>query len=100
MKGFTTTADLPPDIQERYELTEPLEGGPVFDFPHYKQYNVDFSKLTEHMADTLVKRRLPWIRRKPEPATTETTPATLPAKSKKAPASGDFAKDSAPEKVV
>jgi len=83
MKGFTTTDDLPPEIRERYELTQPLEGGPVFDFPNYKQYNVDFTKLTEHMADTLVKRRVPWIRRKEVP--TEPEPVA-PPKSKKAPA--------------
>ena len=81
MKGFTTTDDLPPEIQERYELTQPLEGGPVFDFPQYKQYNVDFSKLTEHIADTLVKRRVPWIRPKEVP-----TEPVAPPKSKKAPA--------------
>lgn len=85
MKGFTTTADLPPEIRERYELTQPLEGGPVFDFPNFKQYNVDFTKLTEHMADTLVKRRVPWIRRKEVPDTSEAPAPQKPRKSASAP---------------
>ena len=68
--GFTTTADLPADVQALYELTAPLEGGPRFDLPAVRQYGLDFSQLTLHQADTLVKRKWKGIRLKtitPEP---------------------------------
>lgn len=62
--GFTTTADLPADVQELYELTAALEGGPVFDLPAVRQYDIDFSKLTVHQAEVLVQRKWKGIRRK------------------------------------
>lgn len=61
--GYTTTADLPESLQGKYELTEPLEGGPRFDLPNYRQYGIDFSQLTENQAETLIKRRWPYLRR-------------------------------------
>lgn len=77
--GFTTTADLPPDIQELYELTEPLEGGPVFDMPAHRQSGIDLSQLTVHTAEVLIARKWPYLRRKTIPNTfveepTDTTP--------------------------
>lgn len=68
--GFTTTADLPADVQEKYELTADLEGGPVFDLPNFRQTGIDFSKLTLDQANTLVLRKWPGIRRKPAPVPT------------------------------
>lgn len=82
--GYTTTADLPADVQELYELTAVMEGGPVFDLPNVRQTGVDFSKLTLHQAEVLLKRNWKGIRlkAKPEPtppaAKTPDTPPALP----------------------
>ena len=76
--GFTTNADLPADVQEQYELTADLEGGPVFDLPNFRQTGIDFSKLTLDQANTLVLRKWPGIRRKPAPVPPP-VPAAVPA---------------------
>jgi len=64
MKGYTTTETLPPDVQELYELTSPIQGGPVFDLPSVRQYGIDFSKITLDQADVLLKRKWKGIRLK------------------------------------
>ena len=66
-RHLTTTATLPAAMQELYELTEPLEGGPVFDLPNYRQTGVDFSQLTVDMAENLIARNWPYLRRKAKP---------------------------------
>lgn len=78
-KHITTTATLPPAMQEKYEIVGALEGGPVFDLPNYRQYGVDFSKLEEAMAETLIKRKWPHLRRKEAPAAPAVAPAPEPA---------------------
>ncbi len=78
-KGYTTTADMPADVQEHFELTEDLEGGPVFDLPKYRQTGIDFSQITLHTAETLVKRNWPGIRRREVPAAKQAAPAPEPA---------------------
>ena len=74
-RHITTTATLPPAMQELYEITEPLEGGPVFDLPNYRQTGVDFSKLTHDMAENLLQRKWPYLRRKVVPNTFVEAPA-------------------------
>lgn len=66
-RHLTTTATLPKEMQELYELTEPLEGGPIFDLPNYRQTGVDFSQLTVDMAENLIARDWPYLRRKAKP---------------------------------
>lgn len=85
--GFTTTADLPADVQALYELSAPLEGGPRFDLPAVRQYGIDFSALTTHQADVLLKRKWKGIRLRDIPVgpTIEPEPPTLP-EPRKAPA--------------
>jgi len=81
--GFTTTADLPADIQELYELTMPLEGGPVFDLPAHRQTGIDLSKLTVHTAEVLIARKWPYLRRKVVPNTFVEAPSPAEAQSAK-----------------
>lgn len=74
--GYTTTEDLPADVQALYELTAPLEGGPCFDLPAVRQYDLDFSKLTLHQAQVLLKRKWTGIRLRVVPNTfVESAPA-------------------------
>jgi len=74
---YTTTETLPEAMQELYEITEPLEGGPVFDLPNYRQTGVDFSKLDVTMAEVLIARKWPYLRRK-EPAVAGKTASEPP----------------------
>lgn len=82
-RHYTTTATLPKDMQELYEITEPLEGGPVFDLPNYRQSGVDFSNLDHSMAETLIARKWPYLRRKVVPNTFVEAPSPAEAQSAK-----------------
>lgn len=53
---------LPADLRDKFELTKPLFGGPVFDLPQVGM-RVDFSRLDEKTAVILLKRNWPGIRR-------------------------------------
>lgn len=86
---MTTTNDtLPAALRGKYELTRPLNGGPVFALPAYGFAQIDFSALTEREAELLVRKGWPLLRRvavapariakratpkEPEPDTAETT---------------------------
>lgn len=91
-KHIINTATLPPSIQEKYEIVGSIVGGPVIDLPNYRQYGVDFANLTEEMAENLVKRKWPYIKRRehpvpppaPElPAEPSADPATEPSTDEK-----------------
>lgn len=59
-----TTDQLPEAVKQQYELTEPLQGGPVFGLPHYGESEIDFSKMTLAQADNLVRNGYPGLDRK------------------------------------
>jgi hypothetical protein len=61
----TTTETLPAEVRERFEFTEPLEGGPKFAFPSYGQGTVDFSTIELPVVEALVKAGFPYLREKP-----------------------------------
>lgn len=54
---------LPDALKGKYELTRPIFGGPVFDFPAQGLKGVDLTQLTERQADTLEKRGWAGIRK-------------------------------------
>lgn len=58
---MTTTATLPPALRDRYALTRPMKGGPVYVFPQYGRIQIDFSELTERQAERLLARGWPGI---------------------------------------
>ncbi len=68
MQHTTTTLDLPEDVRAEIEMTEPLVGGPAFDFPRHG--TIDFSKLSLASARALVEGRFKYLRLIPknEPA--------------------------------
>ena len=53
---MTKAIELPADLKGKFELTQPLFGGPVFDFPAQNMKGVDMSKLTEQQATRLIAR--------------------------------------------
>lgn len=66
---FTTNETLPVAIREKFELTQPLRGGPKFAFPAHGGITVDFSTIDEKTVLYLIGRGWPGIRRKkPAPA--------------------------------
>jgi hypothetical protein len=66
MQHTTTTNDLPEDVRAAgIEMTEPLVGGPAFDFP--KHGTIDFSKLSLASARALVEGRFKHLRLKAQP---------------------------------
>lgn len=67
----TTTSTLPAGLQARYEITEPLSGGPVFALPHYGQGSVDFSRMTDELAEALIAAGFPYLRRVVLPSITD-----------------------------
>ena len=77
-KHIINTATLPPSIQEKYEIVGAIVGGPVLDLPNYRQYGVDFANLTEEMAENLVKRKWPYIKRREQPAPPAAEPSADP----------------------
>lgn len=64
MANRTTTATLPQEVAEKYEIVGNLEGGPRFDLPNYEFTGLDFSKITLAQAALLVRRKWPHIREK------------------------------------
>jgi hypothetical protein len=58
---MTTTDTLPPALRDRYALTRPMKGGPVYVFPQYGSIQIDFSALTERQAERLLARGWPGI---------------------------------------
>jgi len=58
---MTTTDTLPPALRDRYALTRPIQGGPVYEFPQYGRIQIDFSALTERQAERLLARGWPGI---------------------------------------
>jgi hypothetical protein len=58
---MTTTDTLPPALRDRYALTRPMKGGPVYVFPQYGRIQIDFSALTERQAERLLARGWPGI---------------------------------------
>jgi hypothetical protein len=61
MPHTTTNDTLPPALRNKYALTSPINGGPVYVFPQYGGMRVDFSKLTERQAESLLARGWPGI---------------------------------------
>jgi hypothetical protein len=45
--------ELPADTAKQYRLTQPLYGGPGFDFPQYNLRGVNMAELTPKMASRL-----------------------------------------------
>lgn len=76
----TSTATLPKAMQEKYALTRPLNGGPVYVFPQYGSIRVDFSQLTARQAERLIASGWPGICRveKPVPHKQRNSPTPLP----------------------
>ncbi len=91
MRHTTTTATLPAALREKYEITEPLEGGPVFALPHYGQGRVDFSTLDEALAEALIGAGFPYLRRRPATPAAEAPakPSEPPRRPAKTPAAPD-----------
>ena len=74
MQHTTTTNDLPEDVRAAgIEMTEPLVGGPAFDFP--KHGTINFSKLSVSSARALVEGRFQYLRLKVKP---EAVPEAAP----------------------
>jgi hypothetical protein len=47
---------LPEALNGKYRLTQPVKGGPVFDFPAQGLYKVNLTTLSEWHAELLVQR--------------------------------------------
>ena len=73
---------LPEALSGKYRLTQPVKGGPVFDFPAQGLYKVNLTTLSESHAELLVQRGCTILERvvNKEPAK---------PKEPKAPASGE-----------
>ena len=72
---------LPEALNGKFKLTQPVKGGPVFDFPAQGLYKVNLTTLSESHAELLVQRGCTIIER---------VVNKEPAKPKeKAPASGE-----------
>ena len=78
MSKNTTTSTLPKDVEDRYEIVGELEGGPVFDLPHFGFIGLDFSKITLAQAAILVRKRFPHLRERKLVTKSETTPPPPP----------------------
>ena len=60
-----TTKTLPADVQEVFEITEPIQGGPRLALPHYGQSgDVDFSTISLAQAEALEQAEFPYLRRR------------------------------------
>jgi hypothetical protein len=62
------TTDIPQALRNEYALTRPLKGGPVFVFPQYGGFRINFSTLTRRQAETLLAHKWPGICRVEAPA--------------------------------
>lgn len=54
---------LPESLSGKFRLTQPVKGGPVFDFPAQGLYKVNLTTLSEWHAELLVQRGCTLIER-------------------------------------
>ena len=71
--------ELPADTAKKYRFTQPLYGGPVFDFPAFGITGLNFATLTEQQAERLIRLKWRGIERVP---TAENRAAATPEPSK------------------
>jgi hypothetical protein len=48
--------ELPKELQGKFRFTQPIKGGPVFDFPSQSMYNVNLTTISERQAELLIER--------------------------------------------
>lgn len=58
---MTTNTTLPADMRAKYRLIRALKGGPVYAFPQYGGWKVDFSALTGRQAERLIAAGWPHL---------------------------------------
>ena len=62
-----TTKTLPAAVQDVFEISEPIQGGPRLALPHYGQSgDVDFSTISLAQAEALEQAGFPYLRRRPK----------------------------------
>lgn len=62
-----TTATLPAELREQFEIVGTIPGGPRIALPHYGVSVVDFSRLTIQDAARLIAAGFPHLRRRVAP---------------------------------
>lgn len=56
---------LPSELSGKFRFTQPMYGGPVFDFPKLNLWGINLATLSESMANRLVDAGWPGIQRIP-----------------------------------